>query len=197
MTQIAERYTQLARAYITLSDKFQQLDVAHMTLKEKVIPLLKTLKAYKQLIEQLKANKAMLETQLQLLTQEKQDLETNLADCQADNQDLVTRLQTLEAEKQAVMLNLQALQDKYDPLEPLALLLQPEQQATLAEAEAQIELVEETLQEMAINSDPNLSEADKQLLAAYEIDPQQFLPATAASSPPPADALLAAEAVPA
>jgi chromosome segregation ATPase len=197
MTQIAERYTQLARAYAQLSDKFQQLDVAHMTLKEKVVPLLKALKAYQQLVEQLKQGKATLEHQLQTLTTEKQTLETSLVSAQTDNQALTARLHTLEAEKQAITLDLQVLQAQYDTLEPLALLLQPESQATLVEAESQMELIEETLQEIASNSDPGLSETDKQLLAAYEIDPQQFLLPAAEPTLPILYAVSPAEAIPA
>jgi hypothetical protein len=49
----------------------------------------------------------------------------------------------------------------------LEVLLQPETQAVLAEAEEQMSLVQETLLEIDQDSDPGMSEADKLLLEEY------------------------------
>jgi hypothetical protein len=140
MKSTVDRYKHLAEAYIKLSDQFQQLDVAHMALKEKVVPVLKALKKYQTLTVQLKQDKIAL----------------------------VQTIQALTDEKMAVQAALVTLQAKYDAIAELEALLQPETQDLLAEAEQQIDLVEETLKEMAVDSDPNLSQTDKQLLETYQ-----------------------------
>jgi chromosome segregation ATPase len=125
MTNIAERYVRLSRAYIQLADTFHRLDVDYMGLKSKVAPLLNTVKTYQQTIEQ--------------LTQEKRELEEKLQEVTA----------------------------KYENFKSFEALLQPDVQTALIEAEEQILLVEETMREIQENGDPDLNEADKQLLEDY------------------------------
>jgi chromosome segregation ATPase len=122
MTNIADRYTRLCRAYVQLADRFQKLDVEYMTLKSKLLPLLKGLSTTKDTITTLKQEKA-----------------------------------NLEAELKSVMA-------KYEALSHLEVLLKAESQAELAEAEEQLSLVEQTIQEMESESDPDLDEYDKGLL---------------------------------
>ncbi len=64
MSDLAERYARLCRAYVQLADRFQKLDVEHMTLRSKVIPLLKSLKAHHDAVDQLKQEKETLEEEL-------------------------------------------------------------------------------------------------------------------------------------
>ena len=139
MKSTVDRYKHLAESYIKLSDQFHQLDVEHMTLKQKVVPVLKALRKYQNLTAQLKQDKAKLVQTIQALTDEKLDLQATIA----------------------------TMQTKFEALADLEALLQPETQDLLTEAEQQIDLVEETLQEMALDSDPDLSQSDKQLLETY------------------------------
>jgi chromosome segregation ATPase len=156
MSNIAERYTRLCRSYVQLSDKFQKLDVDHMTLRGKVAPLLKALQAHKHTVERLHHEKAALEVELQTVT---------------------THYETLKPliqEKVMWEATLQAVTAKYEILRPFEALLEPERQAALTEAEDQLGLVEETLQELAIDADPDLDAEAKQLLADYAANPQAF-----------------------
>lgn len=139
MKSTVDRYKRLAESYIKLADQFHQLDVEHMTLKQKVVPVLKALRKYQSLTAQLKQDKVELLQKIQALTDEKLDLQTTIA----------------------------TMQTKFEDLADLEALLQPETQDLLMEAEQQIDLVEETLQEMALDSDPDLSQSDKQLLETY------------------------------
>jgi hypothetical protein len=136
MTNLADRYTHLSRAYIQLADKFQKLDVDHMELRSKIIPALKALTAYKQIVED------------------------------------------LNQEKQALTAKLLAMTAKYEELKPLEALFSPEIEAILAEAEEQIALVNMTMEEMDRDRDPDLSEAEKQLLQDYQNNPEEFSPIT-------------------
>ena len=156
MSNIAERYTRLCRSYVQLSDKFQKLDVDHMTLRGKVAPLLKSLQAHKLAIEKLQHEKAELEAELHTVTTHYEELKP-----------LVQEKATWEA-------TLQAVTAKYEALRPFEVLLEGDNQAALADAEAQLALVDETLQEMAIDSDPDLDGEAKQLLASYDANPQAF-----------------------
>ncbi|MFM7447088.1 MAG: hypothetical protein ACKO24_00640 [Leptolyngbyaceae cyanobacterium] len=149
MDNLAERYVRLSRAYIKLADKFHKLDVEHMALRGKVVPLLRAVKAHRVTIDQLSEENLALKAQL-----------TELAGTHQ-------RIQILEAQ-------LQSLTAQYHTLQPLEALLQSEVQETLTEAEQQIELVEATVDEMDNDRDPDLSEADKQLLQEYENDPSRF-----------------------
>jgi chromosome segregation ATPase len=142
MKSTADRYKCIAEAYLKLSDRFNQLDVAHMSLRQKIVPMIKALKKYQALTTQLKQDKAELAQTIQALTNEKSALEGTIT----------------------------VLQNKIETLIDLEPLLQPETQDMLTEAEQQIELIEETLQEIDINSDPDLNEADRQLLETYQND---------------------------
>lgn len=122
MTNIADRYTRLCRAYIQLAERFQKLDVEHMALKGKLLPLLKVLGSSREAISTLKQEKANLDAELQSMTA------------------------------------------KFETLSELETLLKSEAQANLLEAEEQISLVEQTIQEMEAESDPDLDEHDKHLL---------------------------------
>ncbi len=147
MKSTVDRYKRLAESYIKLSDQFHQLDVEHMTLKQKVVPVLKALRKYQNLTAQLKQDKAKLVQTIQALTDEKLDLQATIA----------------------------TMQTKFEALADLEALLQPQTQDLLTEAEQQIDLVEETLQEMALDSDPDLSQSDKQLLETYYQNTEEHL----------------------
>jgi chromosome segregation ATPase len=202
MKLTADRYNRLAQAYLTLSEEFQQLDVEHMRLKHKLVPLLKALQSYQRISLQWKQKKAELEEQLQSLEAENEILKVSLEMAKAQESELtaalltaneqqgtlVEALQRLQAQKEELemtVLNLSAdkselagkltaLESQWEPLKPLAALLEPESQAMLKEAEDQMALVAETLQEMATDSDPDLLESDKQLLAEYDAQPEKF-----------------------
>ncbi len=156
MNNISERYTRLCRSYVQLADKFQQLDVDHMTLRGQVAPLLKSLKTHQVAVERLQHEKSELETELQTLTTHYEEIKP-----------LVQEKVTWEA-------TLQAVTAKYEALRPFEVLLEPEMQTMLTTAEEQLALVDETLQEMAIESDPDLDVEARQLLADYAANPQAF-----------------------
>ncbi|MEO0458813.1 MAG: hypothetical protein AAF152_19840 [Cyanobacteria bacterium P01_A01_bin.114] len=168
MKSTAERYRCLAEGYVNLSDKFHQLDVAHMTLKKKLVPVIKAIKDYQALTNQLKQDKAELEQTVQALTARQQRLEEAILIQKANEAELSATVQTLTDEKATLQASLTAVQTQYDALADLEALLQGEPQAMLTEAEQQMELVEETLQEMTLDSDPDLSEADKLLINSYQ-----------------------------
>ncbi|NEP18272.1 MAG: hypothetical protein F6J97_15435 [Leptolyngbya sp. SIO4C1] len=167
MNSSASRYTRLMQAYVKLSDQFHHLDVEHMALKQKLIPLLKALNAYRSLTHKLKQDKATLEQTIQSLSASQTALEAALAASQVKQAELLAAMTTLSEEKAQLESSLQAVQLKYEALAEFETLLQPDAVSVLAEAEQQMELVEETLQEIELDSDPDLSEVDKQLLLQY------------------------------
>ncbi|ABW30602.1 hypothetical protein [Acaryochloris marina] len=168
MKSIAERYKSLAGAYVKLSDKFHQLDVAHMNLKEKLLPAVKAINSYRSLIQQLQQDKAELERTVQTLTERQKYLEDNQLTLQAKEVELSMAVNTLTKENTDLQVALQDFQAKYEVVSGFESLLASEPQAMLTEAEQQMELVEETLQEIALNSDPDLSQEEKELIEAYQ-----------------------------
>jgi predicted nucleic acid-binding Zn-ribbon protein len=80
----------------------------------------------------------------------------------------------LQQENLQLTQQLQQLMTQYEALKPLEIFLQPDLQAALSEAEEQALLVEQTLQEIAEDRDPDLSESEKALLAEYQQTPQAF-----------------------
>lgn len=168
MKSIAERYNSLARAYVKLSDKFHQLDVAHMNLKEKLLPAIKAIKSYRSLVHQLQQDKAELERTIQTLAERQQYLENNQLTLQAKEVELSMTVNTLTKENTDLQAALQDFQAKYEVVADFESLLESEPQAILVEAEQQMELVEETLQEIALNSDPDLSQDEQQLIETYQ-----------------------------
>lgn len=168
MKSIAERYKSLAGAYVKLSDKFHQLDVAHMNLKEKLLPAVKAINSYRSLIQQLQQDKAELERTVQTLTERQKHLEDNQLTLQAKEIELSMAVNTLTKENTELQTALQDFQTKYEVVAGFESLLESEPQAMLTEAEQQMELVEETLQEIALNSDPDLSQEEKELIEAYQ-----------------------------
>lgn len=168
MKSIAERYKSLAGAYVKLSDKFHQLDVAHMNLKEKLLPAVKAINSYRSLIQQLQQDKAELERTVQTLTERQKHLEDNQLTLQAKEIELSMAVNTLTKENTDLQTALQGFQTKYEVVAGFESLLESEPQAMLVEAEQQMELVEETLQEIALNSDPDLSQEEKELIEAYQ-----------------------------
>ncbi|MBE9179011.1 hypothetical protein IQ268_10610 [Oculatella sp. LEGE 06141] len=80
----------------------------------------------------------------------------------------------LTEEKSRLEAELQAIASKYEALKPLEALIDAEHQAALAEAEEQLNLVAETLQEMEKERDPDLSEAERLLLAEYDSSDAEF-----------------------
>lgn len=74
----------------------------------------------------------------------------------------------LTEQKSRLEQELEAIASKYEALKPLEVLLEAEHQAVLAEAEEQIDLVAETIQEMENERDPDLSDAERLLLSEYD-----------------------------
>jgi chromosome segregation ATPase len=190
MNHIVERYTRLSRAYVELAERFHQLDVDHMRLKGQVVPLLQTVKAQQTHIQQLQSDYQTLhhtlEEQAASHHQEQQTIQAQ----QARIQELEGNYQSLEnsLEEQAAShrQELQRLTKAYEDrihslslhleeLQPLENLLSAAAYEELSLAEEQMELVETTLEEMAEDSAPDLSEEEKALLSAYRTNPGQFL----------------------
>lgn len=168
MKSTSERYNSLAGAYIKLSDEFHQLDVAHMNLKQKLLPAIKAIKTYQSLTHQIQQENAKLEQIIQTLTERQQHLEKEQLTLKAKEAEQSITINTLTDEKTNLQVALEEFQTKYDALADFESLLHPEPQAVLAEAEQQMALVEETLQEIALNSDPDLSKDEQQLIEAYQ-----------------------------
>ncbi len=155
MNHMVERYTRLSRAYVELAERFHQLDVDHMRLKGQVVPLLQTVKAQQSHIQQLQSDYQSLQ----------HTLEEQAA---RQRQELQSLTKAYEERIHTLSLHLEELQ-------PLEGLFSTHSCEELALAEEQMELVETTLQEMAEDSAPDLSEEEKALLAAYRGNPSQFL----------------------
>lgn len=83
-------------------------------------------------------------------------------------------VEKLEQEKLELEEELKNLNENYKHLKQFEILAQPEIQAELSEAESQIALVEETVQEMEENRDPDLNETEKMLLNEYQNNPNEF-----------------------
>ncbi len=175
MKTTADRYNHLAQAYIELSDKFHQLDVAHMCLKQKIVPAIKAIKLYKSLTQQLRQGQEQLEETIETLTERQRQLEESQRSLQAKEVELETKVSTLTAEKSDLSSALLTLQEKYDAIADLEYLLQSKPRSVLIEAEEQMALVEETLYEISLNSDPDLSEEEQQLVAVFESENDSFL----------------------
>lgn len=177
VNQMVERYTRLCRSYVSLSERFHQLDVEHMTLKGQVVPLLKALKAHQVKLKTVEAEKAQLQA---ALTQQGASHQAALDQQEAEHRQELQQLTKTYEDK------LQALSNHVAELQPLEQLLSADTHHELSAAEAQMELVEATLQEMEADSTPDLSTEEKALLAAYRADPAAFLVA-AADSPSGSD----------
>lgn len=167
MNSIADRYNRLASAYINLSDKFHQLDVAHMTLKQKILPAIKAIKDYQTITNQLNRDNARLEQTIETLTTQQQRLEQDQAIQKETETELVAKVNTLTHENATLQAALQEIKTKYEALAELEPLIQSDPQDLLLEAEQQMELVEETLREIALDSDPDLNKDDQHLLEVY------------------------------
>ena len=85
-------------------------------------------------------------------------------------------VEKLEQEKLELEEKLKTLDQRYEHLKQFEILAQPEIQAELSEAESQIALVEETVQEMEENRDPDLNETEKLLLNEFQNNPTEFEP---------------------
>ena len=190
MNHMVERYTRLSRAYVELAERFHQLDVDHMRLKGQVVPLLQTVKTQQSHIQQLQSDyqslQHTLEEQATSHQQEQQTIqaqEVHIQQLQADYQSLQHTLedqaashrQELQSLTQAYEERIHTLSLHLEELQPLENLFSDHSYAELALAEEQMELVEATLQEMAEDSAPDLSEEEKALLAAYRANPNNFL----------------------
>ena len=91
--------------------------------------------------------------------------------------------ESLGQEKQALEEALQASTLQYERLKRFEVFLEPEFQALLQDAEAQLTLVDETLEEMADDRDPDLDALDKALLSEYQNQPDLFADSTAIDAP--------------
>lgn len=170
VNQMVERYTRLCRAYITLSERFNQLDVDHMTLKGQMVPLLKALKEHQAKLRTAEVEKAELQA---ALTRQEARLQETLDEQETQHQQELQQLTKTYEEK------LQALDSHVAELQPLERLLNGETHQELSAAEAQMELIETTFEEIEQDSSPDLSSEEKALLAAYRADPAAFLVAAA------------------
>jgi chromosome segregation ATPase len=81
----------------------------------------------------------------------------------------------LKQEKGDLQSQINALAAKYEELKSFEIFLKPEMQDILSEAEEQAELIDETLQEMDQNADPDLSDSDQSILHEYYSDPTAFV----------------------
>ncbi|HEY9737717.1 MAG TPA: hypothetical protein V6D06_15600 [Trichocoleus sp.] len=163
MNQMVERYTRLCRAYVKLSERFHQLDVEHMKLKGNMVPLIKAVKAYKQKIIALERQNLELQ----------QAISTTESRSRIEVQNLVSIYEE----------QLESLRSQLEELKALEWFTSEEAQIELAEAEHQIELDEETFQEMAQDASPDLSAADKALLLEYHTNPAEFVRADPLPAP--------------
>ncbi|MBW4482935.1 MAG: hypothetical protein KME14_10360 [Tildeniella torsiva UHER 1998/13D] len=170
VNQMVERYTRLCRAYITLSERFNQLDVDHMTLKGQMVPLLKALKEHQAKLRTAEFEKSELQA---ALTRQEVRLQETLDEQETLHQQELQQLTKTYEEK------LQALDSHVAELQPLEQLLNGETHQELSAAEAQMELIETTFEEIEQDSSPDLSSEEKALLAAYRADPDAFLVAAA------------------
>jgi|688.fasta_scaffold26420_4 chromosome segregation ATPase len=192
MNHMVERYTRLSRAYVELAERFHQLDVDHMRLKGQVVPLLQTVKAQQTHIHQLQGDyrdlQRTLEEQAVNHHQEQQTIQAQQAHIDQLQGDYRSLQRTLEEQSADHRQQLESLTKAYEDrihtlnlhleeLQPLENLFSNHSYEELALAEEQMELVETTLQEMAEDSAPDLSEEEKALLAAYRANPGQFLAA--------------------
>lgn len=82
---------------------------------------------------------------------------------------------TLQQEKADLEARLTAMSDQYEELKVFEQLLEAAAQADLIEAEEQVKLVEETIQELEVDTDPDLSDLEKQLLVEFETALDVFL----------------------
>lgn len=178
MKSTSERYNSLASSYIKLSDEFHQLDVAHMDLKQKLLPAIKAIKNYQSLTHQLQQDNTKLEQTIQTLTEQQQRLEKDQRTLKAKEVEQSIIINALTDEKTNLQAALEEFQAKYDALADFESLLQSGPQAVLVEAEQQMVLVEETLQEIALNSDPDLSEKEQQLIEAYQDEDESLFIST-------------------
>lgn len=178
MKSTSERYNSLASSYIKLSDEFHQLDVAHMDLKQKLLPAIKAIKNYQSLTHQLQQDNTKLEQTIQTLTDQQQRLEEDQRTLKAKEVEQSIIINMLTDEKTNLQAALEEFQTKYDALADFESLLQSGPQAVLTEAEQQMALVEETLQEIALNSDPDLSENKQQLIEAYQDEDESLFIST-------------------
>lgn len=184
VNQMVERYTRLCRAYITLSERFNQLDVEHMTLKGQMVPLLKALKTHQAKLRTAEFEKAAMQTTLE---QQEARLQAALDQQEAQHRQELQQLTSAYEER------LQALASHVAELQPLEQLLNAETHHELSAAEAQMELIETTFEEIEQDSLPDLSAEEKALLAAYRSDPDAFL--VAAADAPVGSAIEAEEPV--
>ncbi len=83
----------------------------------------------------------------------------------------------LMAQNQALSQQLEAMTVKYEAVKSLESVIGPELQSLLKEAEAQADLVDETILEMDSDSMPGLTPYDKQILDQFFSHPEQFAPA--------------------
>lgn len=170
VNQMVERYTRLCRAYITLSERFNQLDVDHMTLKGQIVPLLKALKEHQAKLRTAEFERAELQVALE---RQEARLQETLDDQETQHQQELQQLTKTYEEK------LQALASHVAELQPLEQLLNGETSQELSAAEAQMELIETTFEEIEQDGSPDLSSEEKSLLTAYQADPDAFLVAAA------------------
>jgi chromosome segregation ATPase len=154
-SQLVERYTRLSRAYLKLTERFNQLDVEHMKLKGKIVPLLKSLENSQNRVTVLEG------------------------DCESLQDELKQQEERHKSEIQSLILSyeerIDSLNQQVSELKPLEALFSQEARDTLAEAEAQIDLMETTFAEMEEDSSPDLSREDKSLLDYYLSTPSEFL----------------------
>jgi predicted nucleic acid-binding Zn-ribbon protein len=82
--------------------------------------------------------------------------------------------EVLSQKNEALEQALQAITERYESLKLFEVFLEPDFQALLQDAEDQLALVDETLQEMETDRDPDLDDLDKTLLLEYQNQPETF-----------------------
>lgn len=83
-------------------------------------------------------------------------------------------IETLNQEKQELAASLESMTLRYEKLKDFECFFEPDFQAMLNEAEEQLELIDETLQEIEADPDPDLNHLDKALLSEYRSCPDSF-----------------------
>ncbi|MBD2462916.1 hypothetical protein H6G89_17895 [Oscillatoria sp. FACHB-1407] len=131
----------------TIADRYARLSRAYVQLSER--------------FHKLDVEHMTLKSKLLPLLKTVKSWKQTIATLKQDKTDLEAQLQTLSA--------------KYEELRVFELLLEAAAQADLIEAEEQVKLVEQTIQEFEADADPDLSETEKQLLLEYETESASFL----------------------
>lgn len=83
-------------------------------------------------------------------------------------------IEKLNQENQELAISLQAMTLKYERLKGFECFFEADFQTLLHETESQLDLIDETFQEIEADPDPDLNHIDKALLSEYQNCPDSF-----------------------